>query len=177
MTSPLQHRSGHRLAALTALALAFALGWPPSADAQWSWRDRNGRVTASDRPPPLEIPEKDILTRPRSAAPAPAPIAPPASAPVAAGAAPAASTPQEAELLARKRAAEQQQAAQAEAEQQRLAALREQNCRQARNQLAALESGQRIARIGAGGQREVLDDAGRSVEIARTREAAAANCR
>ena len=42
---------------VAALLLCMAI---PAA-AQWMWRDANGRVTASDIPPPREIPDKDIL--------------------------------------------------------------------------------------------------------------------
>ena len=47
------------------LALATLLmALSPTADAQWRWRDKNGQVNASDRPPPKDVPDKDILSRP-----------------------------------------------------------------------------------------------------------------
>ena len=154
--------------------LAFALLAMP-AQAQWTWRDKTGQVNASDRPPPRDVPDKDIITRPvpdlRRA--------PPASASAASGAA-AASAPAtvlERELQARKRAAEQEQAAKAKAEEERNAAQRAENCRNARSQIAALEGGQRIARMNAQGEREVLDDRGRADEQRRARDAMAANCK
>jgi hypothetical protein len=51
------------------------------------------------------------------------------------------------------------------------------NCRNARSQIAALESGQRIARINDKGEREVLDDKGRAEEMRRAREVANSDCR
>ncbi len=158
-----------------ALALAALLAALP-AEAQWKWRDKDGRITVSDLPPPRDVPDKDILTRPTSpqrARPATAPAAP------AAAAAPAASaptTPLEREVQARKRAAEEEKAAKAKADEERNAARRAENCRQARNQLTALESGQRIARTNDKGEREVLDDQGRAQETRRAREVIASEC-
>ena len=37
------------------------------AAAQWKWRDAQGRVQYSDRPPPTTVPDRDILTRPAAA--------------------------------------------------------------------------------------------------------------
>ena len=164
-----------RLAGLLVAALGLALAMP--AMAQWKWRDANGRVTASDLPPPREIPEKDILQRPGSGQRAPAP----AAAVAAASAAPAASGPAaplaDKELEARKRAAEAQQKAKQKAEEQRAAAVRAENCSRARSHLATLETGQRMARINAKGEREVIDDAMRADEMRRAREVITSECR
>ncbi|MFO1327496.1 MAG: DUF4124 domain-containing protein [Rubrivivax sp.] len=140
------------------------------AQAQWRWRDASGRITASDLPPPRDIPEKDILQRPGAprstvAAPAPAAASAPASAPV------------DKDLQARRRAADEQAQAKAKAEEQRIAALRADNCNRARNHLATLESGQRMARINDKGEREVLDDKMRADETRRAREVIASDCR
>jgi hypothetical protein len=149
------------------------------ADAQWKWRDAGGQVNVSDLPPPREVPEKDILARPtpqaRTAvqAPAPAPAASAASAP----AQQAPSPPVDRELEARRKAAEQEQAAKARAEADRQAAIRAENCRRARGQVAALESGQRMARFNEKGEREVLDDKARADELSRARAIVASDCR
>lgn len=171
------------LSVLPAALLALcALGLALPAQAQWKWRDKDGRITVSDRPPPREVADKDILSRPVTAPrPAPAPVPAPGDAPApTAAAAPAASAPPtalEREVQARRRAAEEEKAAKAKAEEERNAARRAENCRQARNQLLALESGQRIARTNDKGEREVLDDAGRAQELRRTREVMASECR
>jgi type IV secretory pathway VirB10-like protein len=162
-----------------ALALLMqALAAP--ALAQWTWRDASGQINASDRPPPKEIPEKDILSRPAPptlrAAPPAEPASGAASAPAAAPAAPARPM-QDRELEARKRAAEQEQAARQRAEDKKIAEQRAENCRRARSHLAALESGQRIARMNEKGEREVLDDKGRADEMRRAREVMASDCR
>jgi len=160
---------------LASLTLLAAL----PADAQWKWRDKDGRITVSDRPPPREVPEKDILGRPNTAA---------QRAQAAAAAAPAAGTATAAqasapvtalarEVQARRRAAEEDKAAKMKAEEERNAARRAENCRNARNHLAALDSGQRIARMNDKGEREVLDDAARAQEAQRAREVIASDCR
>lgn len=160
-----------RAGALLLATLVFALA-APAAHAQWKWRDKSGQVNASDRPPPFDVPEKDILSRPtpdaRRTSPAPAASA---AAPVK----PAA--PVDRELEARKRGAEQEQAAKAKAEEERLANQRAENCRRARSHLTALESGQRIARINDKGEREILDDRARADEMRQARAVVTSDCR
>ncbi|WP_019562115.1 hypothetical protein [Caldimonas manganoxidans] len=50
------------------------------------------------------------------------------------------------------------------------------NCTRARNYLQTLESGVRLTRTNAKGEREFLGDEARAAEVARTRELIAANC-
>ncbi|GAB4118090.1 MAG: hypothetical protein Fur0014_19400 [Rubrivivax sp.] len=159
------------LAAL--IAGLFVTTWSLPAAAQWKWRDANGRITVSDLPPPRDIPAKDILARPEPAVLRPAPAA--ASAASAPAVAPR--PPVDRELQARKQAAEQEKAARLKAEHERLDAQRAENCRRARSHLAALDSGQRIARYNEKGEREVLDDKGRAEETRRAREVIASDCR
>jgi Skp family chaperone for outer membrane proteins len=178
------------------LSLALCLGSvaPSHAQSVWKWRDASGAVQLSDRPPPKEIPEKDILLRPasavRAAAEAASASANAAAGPGGAGAslasagaasAPAASASTDKELEARKkRNQEEQQAARkaqdAEQKQKQDAAKRE-SCERARNYLAALDSGQRIGRFNSKGEREVLDDTARAEERVRTQEQIDQNCR
>lgn len=166
---------------LAAVTLLMALS--PAADAQWRWRDKGGQINASDRPPPKDVPEKDILDRPgletRRSAAALAAVAASGStdgtAPAALPAAPP--TALEREVQLRKRAAEQEQSAKAKAEEDRVSVQRAENCRAARGHLIALESGQRIARTNDKGEREVLDDKGRSDEQRRAREVVSSDCR
>ena len=155
----------------TALALAAT-----AAQAQWKWRDKTGQVNASDRPPPMEVPEKDILSRPTPEAVRRVAAAPAASAASVAAPAPG-KGPLEREVDARKRQAEQEQAAKARAEEEKLAAQRSENCRRARGHVAALESGQRMARTNEKGEREVLDDRGRADEMRQAREVIASDCK
>ncbi len=158
-----------------ACALLLLLG---PAHAQWTWKDKDGRVTASDLPPPRDVPEKDILTRPAPRAmPRTPPAASPASATAPAAQATGAATPADRELEARKKAAEADKSAKQKAEEAKLAQQRADNCRRARAQLTALESGQRMARVNDKGEREVLDDKGRAEESRRAREVVAADCK
>ena len=165
------------LLALTLLALSL-----PS-HAQWKWRDKDGAVTISDRPPPRDIADKDVLSRPASARRAGLLPAAAASAASGVSGASGASAPADAkgpldrEVEARRRAAEQEQAAKAKAEETRLAAQRAENCQRARSQITTLESGQRLARVNGKGEREMLDDKARADELAQARDAAASNCR
>jgi Domain of unknown function (DUF4124) len=168
----------HPLRALMLTTLTLVLAAPLAQAQQWMWRDKEGRVTASDRPPPRDIAEKDILQRPvpesrRVASPAPAASAASGAAAVAA----AAPTALEREVQARKKAAEAEQAAKAKADEERNAARRAENCRNARANLATLESGVRIQRTNDKGEREILEDAARNEEMRRAREAIASECR
>lgn len=167
----------HALLWLT-LSATLCLAVAP-VQAQWKWRDKDGRITVSDRPPPREVPDKDILAKPvvetRRATAAQA-TASAASGADGAGAQ-AAPTAMEREVQARKKAAEQEQTAKAKAEEEKLAAQRGENCRAARGHLVALESGQRIARTNEKGEREVLDDKGRAEEMRRARDVVSSDCR
>lgn len=162
------------LCLLGVLAVATSVA---SAQAIWKWRDRDGHLMVSDRPPPADIPEKSILQRPNG----------PRVMATGDEAAAAPSTPASAgmdkELEARKRKMQQDQAAekqeklaQAAAAKERASAQKAENCQRARNQLTMLQSGVRVARPNAQGEREYLDDKGRAAEIARTQQLISANC-
>ncbi len=158
--------------ALVAALVVFGTTLP--SQAQWVWRDKEGRVTASDLPPPRDVVEKDILQRPDTSARKAPPPAAAASTPVPAPVAKPAADPQ---LEARRRAADQEQQAKARADEERNAQQRADNCRRARGHLVALESGQRIARTNEKGEREILDDKGRAEEMRRAQEVIASDCR
>lgn len=172
-------------AALAALAGGLLLIAAPAAQAQYKWKDAQGQLHVSDLPPPREVPERNILQRPTGSRAAARPaVAPPAaaSAPATAAAARASAAsspgaPVDAELQRRRQQQEQQAAQQAQAEAQRQAALRADNCQRARNQLALLQSGQRMMRLDAAGQPVVLDDAGRQADIQRTEQVIRSDCR
>lgn len=168
-----------------ALAVLLAAFSPPAA-AQWQWRGKDGSMNVSDRPPPRDVPDKDILKRPGTdasrAAPATATAA--AAAASAASAAPVSGRPASApptalerETQAKRRAAEQELAAKNKAEEEKSAERRAINCRGARGNLATLESGIRIARTNEKGEREFLDDSNRASEMRRAREVIASDCR
>lgn len=159
---------GLMLAALACLALSSP------AQAQWKWRDSRGQIHVSDIPPPRDIPEKDVLQRAEVVPRKPAAAAVPASA--AASAAPAKATV-DPELEEKRRRTEQEQDMRKKADEKKAAAVRADNCQRAREQLATLDSGQRIARIKADGEREILDDDQRAKEARRARDIMASDCR
>lgn len=153
---------------LGVLAVAFAL----PVQAQWKWRDKNGQMQYSDLPPPVGTPDADILQRPAPVAPRPAAVA-------ASGASSAPLlTPKtgDPELEAKRKKAEQDEAARKKAEEARNAAARADNCARAQVQLKAIDDGQRLSRINANGEREVLDDKGRAEEAQRMRSLISADC-
>ena len=158
------------LVATLLAALALAAACP--AHAQWVWRDKGGRVNASDLPPPRDIADKDILQRPAAA-----------RLPAASASAPAlqASAPPkpavDKDLEAKRRAAEQEQQAKQKAEAERLAQQKADNCKRARNAVTSLESGQRVVRTNDAGEREFLDDAARAEELRRARSVVGTDCR
>jgi len=167
------------------VAVAASVVALPS-EAQWKWRDKSGHVQYSDLPPPSGISDQDILARPsptarRSTPTATATAAPQVAAASASGAAAAASTPRstaDAELEAKRKKAEADAAAKAKADQERVAALRADNCTRAKSQLTTLESGIRLAQTNPKtGEREFLDDKQRADEVRRTRDVIAENCR
>ena len=160
------------------LTLAAALLAAP-AWAQYKWKDSRGQVHISDLPPPREIPDKDVLQRPaaqRKPAAAAEAAAPPAT-PTAAAASAMARPSIDPEIEARRKRAEQDAAAKAKLDADKLAAQRTDNCRRARQQLAALDSGQRMAEFDAQGEKIVMDDAARAKATAQARQVIASDCR
>lgn len=169
-------RVARLLLACCALAASFAVS------AQYQWIDQDGSRVFSDRAPPAHVPESSILSRPRGsvarATPAPeadADAEPAADAAPAAVPAPAAAV--DTELEARKKQAEAAEAERERAEEARQAAARAENCSRARSAKASFESGQRMARMNDKGEREILDDAQRAVELQRIEQIIASECR
>lgn len=153
-------RAGLFLVLLTTMAL-------PAAAQVYEWRDAQGNLNYSDRPPPGV--EARLI---RSGNPATGGDGDSTTAVQQ----PTAPSIAERELEFRQRRAAEAEAA-TEAQRQRAQEEeRQRACTQARSQLAALESGQRVARFNERGEREFLDDAGRAAEIERSRGFIAQNC-
>ncbi len=152
------------------------------AGVQWKWRDANGAVQYSDRPPPAGTPDANILSRPAAAvrqANKAAADAASAAASAAATTGNAGTTPakaQDPELEARRRKAEQDKQAQNKAEEEKQAKLRADNCARARSYQRTLADGIRIARTNDKGEREILDDKGRAEESQRAKDIIQSNC-
>jgi hypothetical protein len=163
---------------LCALAATLAVGAAVAQTGTWKYRDAQGRIVVSDLPPPAGVQDKDIIERPTTVVRRPAP--PPPAAPTAATAAGAGNAPAAAvdpELEARRKKAADEQQAQQKAQQEKDAAQRAENCGRARQHLAALNDGMRIARVNDKGEREILDDKGRADEMQRARQVIASDCK
>ena len=160
-------------ATLVGLALMCLLVAPASA--QYKWKDSRGQIHVSDLPPPRDIPEKDVLQRPAASARPVAPAAAPAAS--AASAALPARPAVDPELEARRKQAEQEAKAKAQADADKLAAQRADNCRRAREQMAVLDSGQRLVQVNPQGERVVMDDAARASAAEQLRKAMTTDCR
>jgi hypothetical protein len=166
----------HLLAAL----LATVLATPAAVAADiWKWRDSTGHITFSDTAPPITVPEKAILSQPGGTPRADLPLSTGTGSALAADQ-PASAPGEDPALEARKRKVKDEEDAKLDAQKKadaaRVAQAKSQNCRMATNQLAALQSGQRMARPTASGERVFLDDKARADEIQRTRTAISDNC-
>ncbi|WEF34229.1 DUF4124 domain-containing protein [Pseudoduganella chitinolytica] len=157
---------------------AVLLGACALAQAQWAWKDANGRPVYSDQPPPASVPAARVFKAPRGHMPdlreqlrqpdpAPSPSAPTKAAPT---------------LAERNAAYEQRRAAAAElagraADEAKSRAQRTASCENARQNQRALEGGGRIVRYNDKGEREVLGDAQRAEESRRSVAAVAEHCK
>ena len=159
------------------------------SEAQWAWKDGNGRLVYSDRPPPSEIKPSSVVRQPNTQALAknPAPASGPlddagkpsdAKNPDAKNAAPsnAPKTIAERELDFRKRQQERADSDKKAGEEQTKIAAKTAECDRARGYMKSLEDGVRITRTDASGKREFLDDAQRAAEVDRTRKVMQSAC-
>ena len=173
--------------AFKTLILATASGaFTLTAFAHWQWLDKDGRKVFSDRAPPADVKEKNILKRPpgstRLSAPsteseAAATAANPAIPVSAAKAGLPKLSGKDAELEARKKKSEDDDAAKRKVEEDKIAKNKGENCERAKSGLAALQSGLRMSSVNAKGERELFDDARRALETKRTQEIIDSSCR
>jgi hypothetical protein len=168
--------------ALTALAL-LALTAPTPAAAQWAWKDDNGRVVYSDRPPPSSIKADKIVRQPASSQTVLPPSAvagseatKPASDSSASATPAAPKSTAEREMEFRKRQQERADAEKKAQEEQTRTAAKAADCERSKGYLRALEEGQRVVRTDAAGNREYLDDAQRANEMERARKMVQSSC-
>ena len=158
---------------------------PLSASAQWQWIDKNGKKVFSDQAPPPDIPEKNILRRAGSPPPArtgfssaPAEASDDATAPKAREAAAAPKPPavdKELEEKTKKAQAEEKTKQAAEAEKN--AKIKSENCERARQGKATFDSGIRVAKVNAKGEREIMDDTARAAEQKRLQSIIESDCK
>lgn len=167
------------------LALTCCLNLAP-ATAQWAWRNSTGGLEFSDRPPPPDVPVRNIVKQPggtsRPVEPSEPTTATQAAASAASGPVAAASgapVASKAEGDAKKKADAEKTAetAKQKTEADKLAKTRAENCARALQAKATYESGVRVARANAQGQREFVDDAGRAAELQRIQGVIASDCK
>jgi hypothetical protein len=151
-----------RYLVLAALACLVSL----QVAAHWQWLDKDGRKVFSDRAPPPDIPEKDILARP-AVLPAAVPQSG-ASAPRLGGI--------DKELTDKKKKAEELELAKRRAEGEKLSTTKADNCARAKRAKASLDSSRTLARSNEKGEPEILDGAARAAELSRIQDIIEADC-
>ncbi len=155
------------------LTCLIVCAFPLSGFAQWQWIDQDGHKVYSDRAPPAEIAQKNILRQPASAARLVASARP--EDPASAASAPRASG-KDPGLEAKKKQADDEETAKRKTATNKLAQDRAQNCERARNSLTVLKSGIRMKAPNASGDVEYLSDASRATEIARVQAIVGSDC-
>ena len=161
--------------------LGLALSLPVLSSAQWQWVDKDGRKVFSDRPPPLDIPAKDILKQPGPRGKPVNVVADPASAPASEPAKPAASalkiTGKDRELEEKKKLADAAEAEKKRAQEEKIAKDKADMCERVKRSKASFDSGVRITRTNTKGEQEYLDDAARATELKRLQSIIETDCK
>ena len=138
--------------------------------------DKDGRKVFSDRSPPAEIAEKDILKKPLGVTRAVIAANTAASAPALKASAPKVAG-KDIELEAKKKKVEDDEAAKKKTEDDKTAKAKAENCERGKTGLATLQSGVRIAFVNAKGEREIYDDSKRALEAKRAQEIIDSSCK
>jgi hypothetical protein len=163
------------------LVMAALAGLCFSATAQWQWIDKDGRKVFSDRAPPADILDKNILKRPGERVPAaslPTDVAAESTSAAASAAAPVGKpTGLDKELEAKKKQALDAELAKRKADEEHVTRAKIENCARAKQAKVTYESGVRIGRTNASGGQEIMDDASRAQEIRRIQGIIAADCK
>jgi type IV secretory pathway VirB10-like protein len=173
-----------RSAITIAIVVAGFISTP--SEAQWAWKDANGRTVYSDRPPPPDIKAGSIVRQPNTQTLAnPAPASGPlddagkpadGKTPDAKSAPNAPKTVAEREMEFRKRQQERAESEKKATEEQTKSAAKTAECDRARGYMKSLEDGIRITKTDASGNREFLDDSQRAAEMDRTRKIIQSTC-
>ena len=167
------------------LLVGCVVALPLSASAQWQWIDKDGKKVFSDQAPPPDVPEKNILRRsgtppprPATGIDAPAAEGTDAAAPKARESA-AAPKPSgvDKELEEKTKKAEAEEKAKRAAEEAKVAKAKADNCARAREGKSTLDSGIRIAKVNAKGEREIMDDSARVAEQKRVQSVIDSDCK
>jgi hypothetical protein len=154
---------------LALAAVSFAL---PSLAQQYKWVDKDGRTQYGDTPPAGVNATR--LKGPSAPASAPAPEGKAAAKDAKAAKGPLTPAEQDAEF--RKRQAEAQKSREKDEKASQEQEAKRANCSSAQEQLRMLESGQRVARTNANGERYFIDDDQRAGDIAKARKSVSDWC-
>ena len=152
-----------------------------SALAQWQWVDNEGRKVFSDRAPPVEIKDKNIIKRPAykltsANQPLIETLAPSASTTLALINTPRLSG-KDTELDSKKKKIENEEILKKKLEEEKVSKIKSDICDRARINWATLKSGIRMTSANANGEREYFDEARLAAETLRTQDVIAENCR
>ena len=153
-------------ASCVCLALLLAAG--TAAAQMYRWVDADGKVRYGDTPPPGA--KTTSVKAPQSGGGA-------ATAPAAKDAKKGPLTPAEQEQEYRKRQAESGKASEKADTERRAQAERAGNCERTREYLRTLESGQRIARTDAKGERYYMEESQVAQEVAKAQQAVQQACK
>ncbi len=164
-----------RLTAFVATGLLALLLLPSPAAAQYQWRDAQGKMVFSDQPPPASIDRSQVLREPDPARTAAARAATAAQPPATSTERPPASLADR-DMAFRKRQMEQQEAARKLAAEQAKAQEKKTACADNRDTIRTLESGMRVSRVDANGERSFLSDAERNERLRTARRNASSGC-
>ncbi len=170
------------------LLVATLAGLSFAASAQWLWIDKDGHKVFSDRSPPPDILEKNILKRPGGPKPV---VAAPADGTTDADAAPAAADATapaapvsgaknagvDKELEAKRKQAKEAEEAKRKVADEQYKKERAESCTRAKGAKTTYDLGGRIARTNAAGEREVLDDTARAQEVKRVQAIIDKDCK
>lgn len=159
-----------------------------AASAQWQWTDSKGRHVFSDRAPPVDVLDKNILKRPKgwgiltSTTPATAVTTETTAASVATASVPqeSASAPKlsgvDKALIEKKKQAEAAEIANRLAEEEKYLKAKIENCARAKQAQVSFDSGMRMAQINEKGEREIMDEAARASERRRIQSIINSDC-
>jgi hypothetical protein len=142
--------------------------------------DKDGKKVYSDRPPPSDIAPDRILKQP-GARNKSVDTAPAAAAATTAAAPAGAQAQQEGgkdkALEEKRKLAVSAEAEKRKAEEAKVAAVQADNCSRAKTAKAGFDAGYRIAQTNAKGEREILDESQRAVEVKRLEAVISRDCR
>lgn len=144
------------------ILLMLACAWTMASAQVYTWRDASGKVHYSDTPPPGVDAKKMRAGTQAEKAPAPAT---------------AGRSVAEQDMEFRKRQAEAEKLRAKTEQENKDADESKRNCADAKKQLTALESGQRMSRFNEAGEAIPLDDEMRAQEIEKARNTVQSWCK